>query len=232
MPVKTIGVLGGMGPEATVLFFQKLVEFTPAKYDQDHIPIIIYNNPQVPDRTQAILEGGENPVPALQKGAAILKNAGADFICIPCNTVHYYFEEIQQSSDLPVMNLIDAVVEFAINSISNLRKVGLLATKGTIKSGLYQKAFHNQNVEVIVPEDAELPDLQNIIQALKNKSKESHAAQLLAQRLIKNGAQALVLGCTELSLIASTLGVNIPILDSTAVLAQKAVRNALVQDTF
>ncbi len=228
MPAKTIGVLGGMGPEATVFFFQKLVQLTPAKFDQDHIPIIIYNNPQVPDRTKAILNHDKSPIPILQTGLSILKNAGADFACIPCNTAHYFIDDMQKQVELPIISIIDSVVEYALDNVPDLEKIGLLATIGTTKSCLYQNAFGIHKVDVIVPDDSELADLQNIIQSLKNKSKDSSPVQCMAEVLIRKGIQALILGCTELSLISSELDLIIPILDSTEILAGKAVQEALI----
>jgi aspartate racemase len=223
---KTIGVLGGMGPEATGWFFQRLVELTPAQSDQQHIPIIIYNQPQIPDRTRAILAQGESPVTALKKGIAVLQNAGVEFICIPCNTAHHYFPELLKVANVPIINLIDCVVEYGMKTMPRLQKVGLLATIGTIKASLYQNAFARHNVDVILPEDWELNDLQSILNRLKSKNRESFAVQKMAEGLVDRGAEAVILGCTELSLIAAELNLPVAIFDSTEILAQKAVRCA------
>ncbi|GAH53208.1 unnamed protein product, partial [marine sediment metagenome] len=107
MPEKIIGILGGMGPEATVDLFHKIIKFTPAKKDQDHFRIIIDNNPKIPDRTAAILGKGEDPLPALQETARNLEKAGVDFIIIPCNTAHYFLPQIQKSVNIPVLNMIE-----------------------------------------------------------------------------------------------------------------------------
>ncbi len=225
--MKTVGILGGMGPESTAYFFQRIIELTPAQVDQDHIPIIVYNHPQIPDRTEAILNRGESPVPALLKGISVLQQAGSDFICIPCNTAHYYFPELNKQATVPLINLIDEVVISALAENPNLTRVGCLATPGTIKSGLYQKAFKQQGVEVISPEDWALSDLGAAIHRLKGKSKEYEFIQKLVDELIEKEIQALVLGCTELSLIRSNLSVNVPILDSVEILARKVVNVAL-----
>ncbi|NIR48677.1 amino acid racemase [candidate division KSB1 bacterium] len=230
MRKKTIGVLGGMGPEATVLFFRRLVELTPAERDQDHIPIIVYNNPQTPDRTEAVFGRGESPLLALIKGASILQKAGSDLICIPCNTAHVYFSELQAQIDTPIINLIEVVREAALRTSSRLRKVGILATKGTVRTGLYQKAFEEINIQSLAPEGQDLNELQAAIQHLKRQSKESHTVQRVGETLVEQGIQALILGCTELGLIASELELDVPILDSVEVLAQKAVRVALNQE--
>ncbi len=223
---KTIGVLGGMGPAATALFFQKLLELTPAKSDQDHIPIIIYNQPKIPDRTQAILGRGESPLPALKAGVAVLQNAGADFICIPCNTAHYYFEELSRHAAVPIINLIETVVEHSL-TIPRLRRIGLLATRGTIQARVYHKAFSPHNIDVLTPEDWELHDLQSIIGRLKGGDKNFYAIQKMAEALAARNIQALVLGCTELSLIAAHLHLAVRIIDSTEVFARRVVSIAL-----
>lgn len=228
--MKTIGVLGGMGPDATALFFHRLVALTPAKCDQNHIPIIVYNNPQIPDRTKAIMNHGENPLPALMDGVSVLQKAGADFICIPCNTVHYYFSSLKDYADIPIINLINCVLETALEETRNLGVIGLLATKGTIKSGIYQSVFAEWNMEVITPEERELNELQSAIHRLKNKSRDSSIIRKMAVGLVRKGMQGLILGCTELSLIAADLDVKVPLLDSIEILARKAVRVALDQE--
>lgn len=227
MKSKTIGVLGGMGPESTALFFQKVIQLTPALRDQEHIPVIIYSNPKIPDRTEAILNQGESPLPALLKGIAVLEHAGADFICIPCNTAHYYYKQITEASSIPVLNLIDEVVKAALNENVKIKRMGLLATIGAIKARLYQNAFQEYDIEVIIPDEWELNDLHSGIHRLKSNSKDSYSIQKFAETLIKKEVQALILGCTELSLIRSDLSLNVPILDSIEILAKRAVDKAL-----
>ena len=227
---KTIGVLGGMGPEATVLFFQKVVELTPAHSDQDHLPMVIVNHPQIPDRTKAILGRGESPLPALKAGIAVLLKAGVEFVCIPCNTAHHYFPEIVKSCPVPVISLIDTVVQEALHAIPRLKRVGLLATRGTIAARVYHKAFLPHRVEVVTPEDWELNDLQSIIVRLKGGNRSTHAVQKMAEALSTKQIQGVILGCTELSLIASELHLPLPLIDSTEVLARRAVRISLGQE--
>ncbi|MFQ5674585.1 MAG: aspartate/glutamate racemase family protein, partial [bacterium] len=146
MARKVIGILGGMGPDATAHFFGKIVSMTPASSDQEHIPIVIYNNPQIPDRTAAIRNRDTTIIQALEASLKVLEKSAPDFICIPCNTVHYYFEEMQRCSSIPIINLVETVVEVALKELPNLARIGLLATTGTIKSGLYQNAFARQGV--------------------------------------------------------------------------------------
>ncbi|MFQ5825029.1 MAG: aspartate/glutamate racemase family protein [bacterium] len=225
--MKTIGVLGGMGPESTALFFQRIIQLTPAQKDQDHIPVIIYSDPQIPDRSKAILEHGPSPLLALVKGIEMLEKAGSDFICIPCNTVHYYFKRMESASHVPLINLIEEMVNVTLNEYDNVKNVGLLATIGTVKTKIYQKAFQKENIKVVVPDDWELNDLHSAILRLKGQSQNSYSILKFAENLIKKEIQVLLLGCTELSLIRSHLSLKVPIIDSVDVLAKKAVNLAL-----
>lgn len=226
---KTIGVLGGMGPQATVLFFQKVVELTPARSDQEHIPLVIYNQPLIPDRTNAILGHGESPLPALIAGIELLQSTGVDFICIPCNTAHHYFSQLVKRAAVPIVSLIDTLVHQVL-SIPRLTRVGLLATRGAITARIYQDAFLPHNVEVVTPEEWELNDLHSIIGRLKGGDKSAYAIQKMAEGLAARKIQGLILGCTELSLVVSDLQLPVPIIDSTEVLARRVVRIALGQE--
>ncbi|MCH7681739.1 amino acid racemase [candidate division KSB1 bacterium] len=226
MPPKTIGILGGMGPDATALFFQRVIALTPAQCDQEHIPIIINNNPQIPDRTDAILANGENPVPALQDAIIILEKASVDFIFIPCNTVHVYYDEMQRCVDVPIVNLIESVVDDILKRFPDINKVGLLSTLGTIKSGLYHNTLLKHDIELVAPNEVQHDNLQGAIQELKKQSKDTSAIQSLANDLVRAGVQGIILGCTELSLIAKQLILSVPVFDSIEILAEKAVRLA------
>lgn len=226
MPPKTIGILGGMGPDATALFFQRVIALTPAQCDQEHIPIIINNNPQIPDRTDAILANGENPVPALQDAIIILEKASVDFIFIPCNTVHVYYDEMQRCVDVPIVNLIESVVDDILKRFPDINKVGLLSTLGTIKSGLYHNTLLKHDIELVAPNEVQHDSLQGAIQELKKQSKDTSAIQSLANDLVRAGVQGIILGCTELSLIAKQLILSVPVFDSIEILAEKAVRLA------
>lgn len=225
--VRTIGVLGGMGPAATVLFFDYLVKLTPGDRDQDHIPIIIHNNPQIPDRTEAIVNKGESPVKDLLAGAKLLEKAGADFICIPCNTAHYFLPAFESSIGIPVLNQLHCVRDAILSTRPPVGRVGLLATKGTVRSGLYQQLLEGVGMEVLVPKDDDLDDLYRVIQSLKKSERDPARIRVLAKQQVQAGAEALVLGCTELSLVADELSLDIPIFDSTLILAKTAVDLAL-----
>ncbi|MBS3787340.1 amino acid racemase, partial [Candidatus Bipolaricaulota bacterium] len=132
---QTIGILGGMGPEATIECYKSIIDQTPADTDQEHLSIVIVNNPQIPDRTEAILYDGDSPVPALQDSARVLEVAGADFLIMPCNTAHHFVSEVEKAIEVPVLNMIETTVD----QLEPGSTVGLLATMGTIKTGIYEK---------------------------------------------------------------------------------------------
>src|SRR5690625_2385799 len=151
MSRRTIGILGGMGPLATVDLYQKIIQATPARTDQEHLPVIIHADPSVPDRTEALLEGGEDPTPWLIHGAQNLANAGADFIVIPCNTAHAFRDRIQEACPVPVVDMIDESAR-AVREIAPVAAVaGILATSGTIAAGLYQAALDRHGLGSVVP---------------------------------------------------------------------------------
>ena len=120
---KIIGILGGMGPEATIDLFQKIVKLTPAQQDQEHLRIIIDNNPKIPDRTKAILHGGENPLPELIKTAQNLERAGADFIIIACNTAHYYLPEIQKTVNITIFSIMQETALYIHHVFPSMKQI-------------------------------------------------------------------------------------------------------------
>jgi aspartate racemase len=229
MPEKIIGILGGMGPEATIDLFYKIIKFTPAKKDQEHLRIIIDNNPKIPDRTAAILGKGEDPLPALQETAQNLEKAGADFIVIPCNTAHYFLSSIQESVSIPVLNMIEETAKETKKRIPQIKKVGLLASIGVYKSEIYHQRFKKFNIEVISPEEKDKEEIMKVIYTIKagDLSKEVKKNILkITQKLIDKGAEAIIAGCTEIPLILKEGDVSVPLIDSTQILAKAAVQKA------
>ncbi len=229
MPEKIIGILGGMGPEATIDLFYKIIKFTPAEKDQDHLRIIIDNNPKIPDRTAAILGKGEDPLPALQESARNLEKAGADFIIIPCNTAHYFLPLIQESVKIPILNMIEETTKETQKRISPIQKVGLLASIGIYETEIYHQHFKKFNIEVISPEEKDKEEVMKAIYAVKagNLSKGIKKSILkIAQELIDKGAEAIIAGCTEIPLILKEGDASVPIIDPTQILAKIAVQKA------
>ena len=229
MPEKIIGILGGMGPEATIDLFYKIIKFTPAEKDQEHLRIIIDNNPKIPDRTAAILGKEEDPLPALRETAQNLEKAGADFIIIPCNTAHYFLPSIQESVKIPILNMIEETAKETQKKNSSIKKVGLLASIGTYKTEIYHQHFRKYNIEVISPEEKDKEKVMKVIYAVKagNLSEEvKKSIILIAQKLIDKGAEAIIAGCTEIPLILKEGDAPVPIIDPTQVLAKAAIQKA------
>ena len=151
MSEKIIGILGGMGPEATADLYLRIIKATPAKRDQDHPRVIIYSNSKVPDRTAAILGTGLSPMPELIRAGKRLEEAGVDFIIIPCNTAHYFVDQLQKELRVPILHMIRLSAEAAHKAYPNVKKAGLLATDGTVKSGLYRIAYGEVDIEILEP---------------------------------------------------------------------------------
>jgi aspartate racemase len=229
MPEKIIGILGGMGPEATIDLFYKIIKFTSAEKDQDHLRIIIDNNPKIPDRTAAILGKGEDPLLALQQTARNLEKAGADFIIIPCNTAHYFLPSIQESVKIPILNMIEETAEETQKRIPQIQKVGLLASMGVYETRIYHQQFKKYNIEVISPEEKDKEEVMKAIYAVKagDLSNEVKGNIIkIAQKLIDKEAEVIIAGCTEIPLILKEGDVSVPIIDPTQILAEAAVQKA------
>ena len=229
MPEKVIGILGGMGPEATVDFFHKVVTLTPAKRDQDHLRIIIDNNPKIPDRTEAILKRDKSLFLMLLETAENLERAGADFIAIPCNTVHYFYEDLAREISIPILHVIREVIYAVNTALPGCKGVGLIATTGTIASNLYQKEFRKIGIEVIVPNSQSQAEVMDAILKIKASHEKDKARKELikaAYLLIERKVEALILGCTDVSLVFGARDFAVPVFDSTAVLAEVTVKSA------
>ena len=226
---KVVGILGGMGPEATVDLFSKIVRSTPASKDQDHLRIIIDNNPLIPDRQEAILECGSSPVPLMIKTARNLEAAGADFIIIPCNTAHHWIEQIRNAVKISIVDMIEETAEELSRSYPSARTVGLLAATGTLRSGLYQQHLLKKGIRTLCPSDKDQDKLMEAIYDVKagDMSKSSAAVVQISRKLVAAGAEALIAGCTEIPLIIKAGDLSIPIIDTTEVLARRTVQIAL-----
>jgi aspartate racemase len=233
MPEKIIGILGGMGPEATIDLYTKIVKGTKVKRDQDHLRILVDNNPKIPDRTLAIKKKGPSPLPQLIRSAKILEKAGADFIIIPCVTAHHYFKPLQERIRIPILHLIEISVQYLKTKWKRISKVGLLATTGTIQTGLFQKAFSHTGIEVVVPD----PEIQEywVMEAIYGKqgikvmgpSENSKRLILKAsERLVRLGAQAIIAGCTEVPLVLKEGDLLVPVIDPISILAKTAIEKA------
>lgn len=227
---KVIGILGGMGPEATAALFLKIIRATPALKDQDHFRIVIDNNPKIPSRVQAILDNDESPLEQLQATLHNLERAGAELVAIPCNTAHYYYNELQASANVPIINMISETVAYIYSNFPNIKKIGLLASSGTLKTGIYHKA--TTKMEVITPDDSKQEIAMNAIygeQGIKagfTQGEPRNAMLEVAKALINRGAEAIIAGCTEVSLVLTQEDLPVPLIDALQVLAETVVKKA------
>lgn len=220
-----IGILGGMGPEATVDLMRRVVEATPARDDEDHLHLIVDNNPKVPSRIKALIEGtGVSPVPVLVEMTRGLNGLGVDALAIPCNTAHAYLPEIRAASRAPVLDMVALTAERIAAMELTHRRVGLLASTAVRLTGLYEKALAARGLEAVFP--ARQDEVLALIKAVKAKSltAEGRAAfREIGRELLAERTDLLLIACTELSVIAEALDAGSPVLDSMQVLAEAIV---------
>lgn len=222
--MKTLGIIGGLGPMATVYFMQLVTQMTRARTDQEHLEIILHSCPQIPDRTSYILgQSGENPFPDLARIGKELVGQGADVIAIPCVTAHYFQRQLEEEIQAPILNAVEETA--ACLQEAGVTKAGIMATDGTLESGLFQKALQKRNIADLLPgEEGQKKIMHLIYENVKaGKPVEFSLFQETARELFSQGAQIIVLGCTELSLIKRDYKPSPGILDVMEVLARKAV---------
>ena len=224
---KVPGVLGGMGPEATVDFMAKVIALTPGDRDQDHIHMLVDHDPTIPNRQDAILGNGEDPGPALAAMARRLEAAGADFLVIPCNTAYVFEQSIVDAVDIPLVSIIDETIRAIPDGCA---AVGLLATRGCLQAGVYQRALDARRILALEPTAEELDELMRAVTAIKAGKGDAGTGRTLrslAEALIARGAGAVIAGCTEIPLALEQSMLQVPLLSSTDILAQKTVHLAL-----
>ncbi len=231
MTEKTIGILGGMGPEATLQLYQQILIHTPATTDQEHLHVIIDSNPKIPNRTDAIMRpGSPDPTPALCETARNLERSGVDFIIMPCNTAHIFLPAILGSIHTPILSIVEATVQAILDLQPAVKCVGLLATPAVAATGLYAKPFLQRGITTLTPDAAGQEQVREVIFAIKAADKSPfQKAKLLTigEQLIQRGARAIILACTELPLLAGPGDWPVPVVDTIDVLARAAVRAAL-----
>lgn len=197
---KNIGIIGGMGPLATVKLFEKIVVNTKAMKDQDHPRIFIDNNTKIPDRTSAILGQGDSPLNELIKSAKLLEKTGADFLVMPCNTAHFYYDDIINHIDIPFINMPYETIRYISNKYPE-KKVGLLATTGTLKTGIYDAEAKKLDIELAKPEKEQQEVVMSFIYDIKKGDYNSSVVDFLEvmEAMKGHGVEVFIFGCTELS---------------------------------
>lgn len=217
-----------MGPAATIRLYEEITARTPVQTDQDHIPLVIESNPAIPDRTEALLGGGPDPLPAMLESLRRLMTAGVDFIAIACNTAHAWYPQIAAATTVPVLHLIHVAAEACRACLPEGASVGVLATTGAIATELYQNALTNKGLRPALPSQSDQAQVMRTIRLVKaggtgNLQEARQVASLQAQRLIDQGAKAILLGCTDLSVILRDGDLPVPVIDSTVALADKII---------
>lgn len=222
-----LGIIGGVGPLATACFIEALIRKTPARRDQDHMPMIVFNDPQIPDRTAHILDHrNPNPQPEMERVARWLERAGADYLAISCNTAHYYYEGIEQSVSIPVINIMEETARCLAGEMGVGSTVGLLATEGTVASGVFQDYLHRYGLATMEPYDEAQREVTELIYngVKAGGSYDPNQLLRLGEQLRERGSDAVIVGCTELSVIYQALAEKPTwFYDSLDVLAERCV---------
>ena len=226
---KTVGVLGGMGPDATVDFMAKVIALTPAGRDQDHIHMLVDHNPLVPNRQAHILGAGEDPGPALAAMARRLEQAGADFLVMPCNTAQAYEQDIASAASIPLISIIDETIAAIGVAAPQAKAVCILATVGCLQAEMYQRAMTAADLLPVLPDSEELKKLMTLVNGVKAGAigdRVKQSMRELADALVARGAEAIIAGCTEIPLVLDESMLDVPLISSTDVLAQRTVQLA------
>jgi len=220
-----------MGPQATNYFCSLVTSLTSASSDQEHIPVITFNNSLIPSRHDALVRGGVSPVPELVKTARVLEQAGADFILMPCNTAHFYIDDVARAVCVPIIDMVQLTVDHIADAMPQVRTIGILASSASIDTGLYQRPLADAGVVTLAPAPANQHLVMEAIfgdQGIKAGCVTSPRQSLFAvgQTLIDSGAEVVLAACTEVSLAFRDEPPPFPLVDPLILLAQTAVDRA------
>lgn len=223
MSKKTLGIVGGMGPLATAEFFYEVVNLTRASCDADHIHVIMDSDPSIPNRSDAVLGNSAACISAIRNSVRKLEQAGADVLVMPCNTAHAFFDEIADVTGLPFLNMVKLTC--AKVAESPIRKVGLLATDGTLKSGIYQNELAKYGIETIFPSEEGQHEVMGLIYDGIKAGKIYYVDRFRdeLEKMSAQGAGMFILGCTELPIAFEHYGIDFHYIDTAKVLARAAV---------
>lgn len=229
MRKKTVGVLGGMGPDATVDFMASVIALTSAEKDQDHIHMIIDHHPGVPDR-QAAMRGDRSTVSAVLTEMALrLESAGADFLVMPCNTAHVFMDEVLPKIRVPFIHIVTETVAQIAVAGAKVKSVGVLATTACVESGIYQSAIEASGRNSVLPDAMQQKELMDLVFRIKRGDKSDEvrfAMRAIAENLTNTGAEIIIAGCTEIPLVLGGGDLGVPFVSSTEVLARRTVAMA------
>lgn len=223
-----VGILGGMGPAATADFYSKLIAATPAASDQEHLRVMVWADPTVPDRSLAIAGDGEDPTAALAAGAQKLAEAGAAFYVVACNGAHGFLPRVREEVDLDYLSIVEVTADH-VSSLPYATCAGLLATDATLQSNLYQQALSRSGVEPVLPGDEDQRTVMEAIYAVKSghlHNGQRAALADVASRMVEAGADVIIAACTEIPLAISDEESPRPLVDPTVLLANRVVHEA------
>lgn len=227
-------MIGGMGSLAAAYTFDRLIKLTPAATDQEHIEVFLHNNNHIPDRTRGILNHGPDPLPELQRSVRILNELGSDYVIMACMTSHYFIDALRKDSKAEIINALAETADYTHRRWPIVRKVGLLATTGSIKLEIFQKEFARHGIQCVVFDDADQQTYfmdpvyapwgikAGFVQGKPMERLRDGAAQLVAM-----GAEAIVAGCTEVPLVLSQKDIPVPFIDTIDILAEVAIERCI-----
>lgn len=224
MSKKKLGIIGGVGPLSTAYFLEVLTNMTAAETDQEHINSIILNHCSIPDRTAYILDSSApNPVPVMQHDAQTLETLGCEIIATPCNTAHYFFDELQSAVKIPIINMIDETAEAL--KLQNAKTVGIMATNGTVFSKLFQNALEKRGIVPIIPNEKNQRLVMDIIyyNVKAGKPLEIEKFKAVTGEMRLHGCDRIILGCTELSVLKKEYSLDDYYIDSLEILCESAI---------
>jgi aspartate racemase len=222
----TAGVLGGLGPEATIDFMARVLRLTGARTDQENVHLLVDSNPKVPNRNAAIAGTGPSPAPALVAMARRLEAAGADFLVIVCNSAHAFATPVEAAVGIPLISIVEATCDELVRAHPEVVNAGILAADACLQAGLYQQALQRRGIAAVVPDTAQserFMDLMYRIKAGDQSAAVSRGMADIAAALAQRGAQALLAACTEVPLVLRAEQSPVPLLNATEILAQRTV---------
>jgi len=230
---KVVGIIGGMGPDATVDFMSRILRATPASTDQDHVRMVVESNPRIPSRQAAMRGEGESPGPAIAAIAARLEAMGAEFIVMPCNLAHAWQRDIEAAIKIPFISIVDESLRSVLDRSGDESAVGLMTTPGCFEAGLYQQALAEVGRPVITQTPEELTEAMSFVEQIKSGDRSQEIGsglRALADKLLDRGAKVLIMACTEFPLVLDESMFDVAFISSTDVLARKTVAIALGSD--
>ncbi|MGC5325933.1 aspartate/glutamate racemase family protein [Brevibacillus sp. SYSU BS000544] len=224
-----LGIIGGMGSHATVSMFQQIINHSPARKDQEYMEIMIHNNSRIPDRTEGILGHGDDPFPEICRSAKLLEDCGATILVLACITAHHYSEKLESSlGKAHLFHIVKETVAYTRKLYPDLKRAGVLATEGTIKSKLWEKEFRMNNIDTVVLSEEEQADyFTNVIygpQGVKAGFRNEQLKDSLLEgchRLVSKGAEVIIGACSELPLLIAKEDVQVPYIDAIQVAIEK-----------